>query len=467
MKMQQIKGELLMSNEAVLQAPVQKKRFFSNKDLFKLIVPLAIEQVLVMLVGMIDTGMISYAGEAAVSGVSLVDMINNLCITILAAVATGGAVIVSQYIGAKEPEKANRAASQLVMAAAIISVIIMAICLLFNAQILNSVYGAVEPEVMSNAQIYFRITALSFPFLGLYNAGAAIYRSMKKTNVTMYVSILSNLINIVGNYFGVFVFNMGVAGVAIPTLAARAVSAIIMIRLSYSKKNEIYLITKDVITPHADTLSRIFKIAIPNGIENGLFMLGKVLVSSIIALFGTTSIAANGISNSIMQLAILMVTANNLAIVTIIGQCVGASDYEQAHYYVKKILTVSYISTIVLTIVIALLLPWVLSMYDVSEETRNLAYQLIMIHNVIACFIHPLAFNMSNVLRAAGDVTYTMCVGVISMFTCRLAGAYVLGVWFNMGVIGVWYAMCIDWVGRALFLCARYKSGKWKGIQTI
>jgi Na+-driven multidrug efflux pump len=235
-----------MNQQAALSSQLtqSKKRLFSNNDLFKLIAPLAIEQILVMLVGMIDTGMISYAGEAAVSGVSLVDMINNLWITVLAAVATGGAVIVSQYIGAKDYENSNRAASQLVAASTLIAIVISAICLIFNAQILNLVYGSVEADVMANARTYFFYTALSFPFLGLYNAGAAIFRSMKKTNVTMNVSILSNVINVVGNYLGVFVLGMGVAGVAIPTLIARAVSAVVMIGLAYSPKKSLLRIRK-------------------------------------------------------------------------------------------------------------------------------------------------------------------------------------------------------------------------------
>jgi putative MATE family efflux protein len=459
----------MMNQELALGSTLvqDKKRLFSNSDLFKLIAPLAIEQILVMLVGMIDTGMISYAGEAAVSGVSLVDMINNLWITVLAAVATGGAVIVSQYIGAKDHENANRAASQLVAAAAWIAIVISIICVIFNAQILNLVYGSVEADVMANARTYFFYTALSFPFLGLYNAGAAIFRSMKKTNVTMNVSILSNVINVVGNYLGVFVLGMGVAGVAIPTLIARAVSAVVMIGLAYSKKNEITIVTKEIVTPHPEMLGRIFKIAIPNGIENGLFMLGKVLVTSIIALFGTTQIAANGVSNSIMQITVLMVNANNLALVTIIGQCVGAGDYKQAKYYTKKLMLISYLSTTILSIAMALVLHQILGLYDISAETSALAWKLIMIHNVAAILLHPTSFNLSNTLRASGDVTFTMIVGIASMIIFRLGCGYLFGIVMNLGILGVWMAMCADWAARSVAFVLRYKSGKWMQFKSI
>ena len=281
---------------------------FSNKDLEKLIIPLVIEQLLVMLVGTIDTMMVSHAGEASVSGVALVDMIDYLIITILSALATGGAVIVSQYLGSGDKKKANISAGQLFNVSAIFSVLIMIFCLVFHKGILKLLFGKVEEDVMQACITYFVITAFSFPFLGIYNVGTALFRSMQKTNVTMYISALMNVINITGNAIGIFVFKAGVAGVAIPTFISRTVAAVLITVLLFRQKYEIHY-THSALLLKKNYAVRILKIALPNSIENGLFALGRVLVSGIVALFGTTQIAAHGIGNSIAPITVLVVNA--------------------------------------------------------------------------------------------------------------------------------------------------------------
>lgn len=314
---------------------------FSNKTLRNMIVPLVVEQVLVMLVGIMDTGMISYVGEAAISGVALIDMINYLVTTVLAAVDTGGAVIVSQYLGRKDREGANESASQLVSVSVVFSLGLAILCILFHRLILGVLFGAVAEDVMQAAVTYFLITAMSFPFLGLYNSSAALFRTMKKTKITMYVSLLMNLINVIGNTVGIFVLHAGVAGVAVPTLISRAVAAAIMFFLILRKENELSVSWKKILHWNPVQVLNILKIAVPNGIENGLFALGKVLVTSIVALFGTSQIAANGVANSIDQIAILVVSAINLAMLPIVGQCVGAGAYDEAACYTKKLMGIS------------------------------------------------------------------------------------------------------------------------------
>lgn len=440
---------------------------FSNKDLRNLIIPLVIEQILVMLVGIIDTMMISYVGEEAISGVALVDMVNMLIITILAALATGGAVIVSQYIGSKNTEMANRSASQLITISALLSTIVTVFTLVFHKGILNVLYGSVDAGVMNAAVTYFIISALSFPFLGVYNSAAALFRSMRKTNITMYVSLIMNAINVIGNAIGIFILKAGVMGVAVPTLIARAVAAIIMFVLLLKNTNEVSIKIKEVFSWSSSVIKRILKIAVPNGIENGLFMLGKVLVTSIVALFGTTQIAANGVSHSINMFAIIVVSAMNLAIVTVIGQCVGAKEYDQAKYYTKKMMGISYIATGVLTLLVWVLLPVLLGLYELSAETYSLSYTLIMMHNIMAFALHPTSFNLSNSLRASGDVKYTMYVGIGSMIIFRLGTAYLFGIVLNMGIIGVTIAMGADWLARSVAFVIRYKSEKWKTKRAI
>lgn len=440
---------------------------YSNRALKRLLVPLVIEQVLVMLVGMVDTVMVASAGEAAVSGVALVDMVNYLIITVMAALTTGGSVIISQYAGGRQPEQAERSAGQLMMVTLLLSAAILAVCLLGRDAILRLFFGSVEADVMAAAQTYFMITACSFPFLGIYDAGAALYRVMGKTSVTMYVSLAMNVINVFGDFIGVSVFHAGVSGVAVPTLLSRAFAAVVMSRLAFRRQNSIPLYWHHILMWDTPVVRRILRIAVPNGVENGLFALGKVLVTSIVAGFGTVQIAANGVANSVDQIAVIVVNAVNLAMVPVVGQCVGASDYTQAAHYTKKLMKISYISTAVLGLAVCVLLPVLLPLYGLSADTLRLAALLIVLHNALALLLHPTSFNLANSLRAAGDARFTMIVGICSMIVFRLGSALLFGKLLRLRIVGVWIAMGMDWLARSIAFTIRYKSGKWKEKRAI
>ena len=290
---------------------------------------------------------------------------------------------------------------------------------------------------------------------------------MEKTRTTMYVSILMNIINVVGNYIGVFILHAGVAGVAVPTLISRIVAAIIMFALSLNSSNLVYVKIKNVFAWDQEMISRILKIAVPNGIENGLFTLGRVLVTSIVALFGTSQIAANSVAGSIDQIAVVVVNAINLGIVVVVGQCIGANDYEQAKYYIKKLMKISYIVTGIIGSAVILLLPWILNLYSLSSEARNLTFILVIMHNIMATALHPTAFVLPNGLRAAGDVKFSMVVGIVSMILFRLGAAVLFGIIFNLGIIGVWIAMGSDWLCRSVCFVIRFIKGKWRQFKVI
>lgn len=425
------------------------------------------EQVLVMLVGMVDTAMVATVGEAAVSGVALVDMVNYLVITVLTALTTGGAVILSQYLGGGQPEQAEFAAGQLMTITAISSTGIMLLCVLFRQTILRLFFGAAEPRVMDAALTYFLVTACSFPFLGVYNASAAQFQAMGRTNMTLYVSLLMNAVNIVGDLIGVRVLKAGVLGVAIPTLIARAVAAAVMSALAFCRGNQVRLSMRYIFAWGSSMIARILRLAVPGGVENGLFALGKVLVTSVVAQFGTVQIAANGVANSIDQIAIIIVNAVNLAMITVVGRCVGAREYGQAEHDTKKLMKISYLATAILGGIVCLSLPLLLRLYDLEPETLRLAAFLIVMHNILAALLHPTSFNLANSLRAAGDVRYTMYVGVGSMLVFRLGSAYLFGVVCHLGVIGVWIAMGMDWLARSVAFALRYRRGAWQSCRAI
>lgn len=303
---------------------------FSNKDLKNMIVPLFFEQLLVMMVGIVDTFVVSFVGESAVSGVSLVNMFNTVFIYLFTALASGGAVIISQYIGNKDEENSVKSSSQLLMFSTVFSIIIAFFVLIFNEGLLRLLFGSVDNSVMDACVTYLRISAYSYPFLAIYNAGAALYRSMGKTSATMYISMISNVINLIGNLIGVFVLEAGVAGVAYPSLIARAFSAVAITILCFKKKYATRYEMKWTLYWDKDMLNKILKIAIPNGVENGIFQLVKVALSSIVALFGTYQIAANGIAQSIWSLAALIGSAMGPVYITVIGQCMGSNDLDAA-----------------------------------------------------------------------------------------------------------------------------------------
>lgn len=440
---------------------------FSNESLKKLIIPIFMDQILIIIASIIATMMISYAGEAAVSAVSLIDMINMLLINVLAALTAGGAVIVSQYIGFRDKNKSCIAASQLFTIATIISIGIMGFVFIFHKPLLKILFGNVDHNVMNLAITYFVIYSISYPFLSIYDSGAALFRSIGNSRVPMIVSIAMNAINIVGNAIGIFVFNAGVVGIAISIIISRAFAALVMVYLSLNKKNKVFISFSQIFTIKRDMIIKILNIAIPNGIENGIVQLGRILLISIIALFGTDQIAANGITNSLVMISISFATAMNIAIVSVIGQCVGAGDYAQADFYTKKLLKITYIGTIVISLAEILLLPWILNLYTLSAEVTNLTYILVIIHNCLAIIFWPLSFTLPNSLRASGDVRFNMIVSISSMFILRISFGYILGIIFNLGVIGVWLAMGADWALRSIIYVLRFKNGKWREFKVI
>ena len=333
------------------------RQLFSDRALKAMIVPLLIEQLLQLVVGIADTMMVSYAGEATVSGVSLDTMIYTIFIYLFTAVATGAAVIVSQYIGRGDRDSANLAASQGFHIAAVLSLACTALTLVFGNAVLSRLYAHVDGAVMSACQIYLRIVALSFPANAIYNAGAALYRSMGKTRTTMFVSAGMNLLNVIGNAIGVFVLKAGAAGVAWPTTISWIFAAIVMTALCFNEKNDVFVRLGDMLRLKRDMAGRILRIAVPNTAEQVLFQLAKVVLGSLIATFGTSQIAANGIGQTLWSLAACMCTSMSPVFITVVGQCMGAGDTEAAAWYMRKLTRLSLLLSALWNALVLLLVP--------------------------------------------------------------------------------------------------------------
>ena len=439
-----------------------ENRLFSNKRLVQLIIPLVIEQGLTILVGMCDGVMVSSVGEAAISGVSLVDMINAVVLTLFAALATGGAVVTSQFLGARQMDKARRSAGQLVLMAFTLGVAAMALCLIFARGLLKLFFGSIDESVMDAGLIYLRITALSFPFIALYNAGAALFRSTGNSKISMQVSLLMNAINIVGNALCIFVLKMGVAGVAVPTVVSRAVAAVLILALATRRDQELYLQMQTLYPVDRKMMGKILRIGIPSACENSFFQFGRLVVVSMIALFGTTQTSANAVANTLDSMGIVIGQAMGLAMVTVVGQSVGAGDKEQATYYVKKLMFWSYLLLGIVNTLIILFADQLIGLYSsLTPETVDLTRKLVWIHAGAAIVLWATSFVLPNALRAANDVKFTMWVGIGSMIAFRIVGSWILCVQLGWGAIGVWIAMIADWICRVSFFLPRTLSGKW------
>lgn len=445
----------------------KRERLFSNGDLRRLIVPLVVDQVLVRTVGMVDTMMISSVGEAAISGVSLVDMINMLINAVFAAIATGGAVIASQYLGHRERDKACEASGQLMLVTLLSALIITALTLLTRRPLLSILFGQIEADVMAAALTYLTISALSFPFLAVFNSCGALFRSMNDSRTPTVVSLGMNLMNLAGNAILIFGLHMGVAGAAISTLLSRMMAALVMLVLTCNRRRQIFIVPGEMLRPQGMLIGQILYIGIPSGIENGLFELGRIVVVSMISTFGTVQIAANAVANNLDGIGVLAGAAMNLAILTVVGRCVGAHDNEQVRYYTRKLLVIEYAMLAVVNVALLAGLPLILNLYTLSDASRELATKLIFIHNGFAMILWPLALSLPNALRAANDVRFTMVSSILSMVGFRVMLSYVIGVRMEYGALGVWFAMLVDWLFRSVIYIWRFRQGKWKSMARI
>ena len=439
---------------------------FSNRALKRLIWPLVVEQLLAVTIGMADTVMVASCGEAAVSGVSLVDSINILLINIFSALATGGAIVASQYLGREDQENANLAAKQLLLSVGFLSTLLAVLALVGHQSLLDLLFGSAEADVMQNSYTYFFWSVISYPFLGIYNGGAALFRAMGNSKVSMRTSIIMNVLNVCGNALLIYVFQLGVAGAAISTLVSRALGAVVMVWLLHSKPHQndkIHLETLNIFRPNWSMIRKILNIGIPNGLENGMFQIGKILVQGLIATFGTAAIAANAAANSVASLPQIPSTAVGLAMVTVVGQCVGAGEYEQAKKYTRRLTMLSYLCITVLSLLEMAGAQLLTGLFILSPEATQMAVEVILWNGVFTILIWPASFTLPNGLRAAGDVRFTMGISVLSMWIFRIGFSYLLAQAFHMGLMGVWFAMFIDWFVRAGLFIWRFASNRWRG----
>ena len=457
----------MQKEEIITNTELQERPLFSSTDLRRLILPLVVEQFLAIAIGMADTVMVTSVGEAAVSGVSLVDTISLLIIQVFSALATGGAVVASQYLGRQDECGACRAAKQLLYAVTGVALFLTGLCLLAREHLLFFIFGQIEPAVMDSALSYLLLTAASYPFLAIYNAGAALFRSMGNSKISMFASMVMNAVNVAGNAVFIYGFDMGAAGAGLGTLLSRVAAAAIMLILTCQPTQILFI--HQVWKPEWESgmLKSILKVGIPLGLENGVFYGGKLLVASLISSLGTAAIAANAIANSLSTLPNIPGTSIGLATITVMGQCMGARQPEQGALYTKKLLRLSSLCIGAICVFLLIAATPLVTLFDLSPAATEMAIQIVRLFALFSIFFWVPAFGLPYSLRAAGDAKFTMTVSMFSMVLFRVALSYVL-VWVTpLGLIGVWLAMFTDWICRSIFFALRFAGGKWKNLTVI
>lgn len=451
---------------------------FSRKDIVKIIVPMFVQQLLSITVGMADSMMVSYAGETAVSGVSLVNTLDNMLIVFFTALVSGGSVVVAHTLGAKEKKDTSEVAKQLLYASTAVAILITTVVLIFRQPLLSILFGKAEAAVMKNAHDYFWIVALSFPFLAISESCGACFRASGNSIITLIVSLIINVINLSGNAISIFGFNMGAAGAALATTVARFGGALILLILIHNKKHPVHIERLFHYRPNFNIIKKILNIGVPNGVENTMFNFGRLMTQTLISMLGTTVIAANSVALNIANYQYAVNTAISACAVPIVGRCIGAKKTDQAKYYSKMLLRLEYVMMAIVIIVTMVCLKPLLSTYNITDEGIKLAIRLLIFHSIVVIIIYPLSFMLPSVFRAAGDVRFSMILSMLSMWCIRVAIAYVLALekvsvfglfsfpGLGLGIWGVWIAMSGDWLLRASAYTVRYFSGKWLKIKT-
>ena len=440
---------------------MKQQHMFTNRMIRSLLIPVVLEQLLNSIMGTADTMMVSNVGSAAISAVSLVDSINILVIQAFSALAAGGAIVCAQYIGQQNKERANESARQVLFIITLISIVVSAICLGFKKPLLRLIFGSVEADVMRASEIYFFYTALSFPFIALYDAAASIFRAQDNTKGPMAISMISNIMNIVGNAIMIWGFHMGVAGAAIATLISRIFCALVV--LIQLRRDRQPIVVRDYlkIRPDWPMIGRILGIGIPSGVENSMFQLGKLAIQSTVSTLGTVAIAAQAMTNILENLNGIAGIGVGVGLMTIVGQCMGANRKDEAVYYIKKLSVIAEVTIIVSCLLVFVLTRPVTMLGGMEKTSADMCWHMVMWITIVKPIMWVSAFVPAYGLRAAGDVKFSMISSCAVMWLCRFCLSVLLIRGLGFGPMGVWIGMFADWTVRAVLFTWRFHSRKW------
>lgn len=440
---------------------------FTNKEIFIFILPIIFETLTTAFLGMADTSMLSHLGEITVAGVALVNRIDNFAKQFFLALAQGGCVVLSQYIGAEDREHAKSSLKNNMRIVTGIGLLVMLIMVTFKTQILNLLYPTADAEVIKLSYVYFSLSAFAYPFCALYYSCTNAFRVMGESRIPFVSTVLMMLINLTLKYIFIFKMNMGIAGAGLSTLLAFAISGIALTLMLTNHNNKVVLEGIFKLDFDKDISKRILKVSVPNGIEQGMFQLGALMIAGLVSSLGTSAIAADQIARNVSMLMHSGGSGFNAVMMMIVGRCLGAKCIDEAKMYTKHILKLDYAYTLLNGVIFLLALRPLLSIFEVSQVTKDTAFYIMLVYSIGSMLFYPASFALPSALRAAGDTKFVMVVSSASMFLFRIGAAYIFVHAFDMGIIGTWFAMVSDWVIRTAVFIVRYMNGKWQNNKVI
>ncbi len=438
---------------------------YSPKTFLTLYLPLLAEQGMATLIGIIAMLMVGYAGDVALSAIGIVNTINIVVMSAFTALASGATAVISQLLGAEKEKEAGECATQFLVVSIAASVIIGAAMALFARPLLNLLYSSSDQEVLDAAYIYLVAISIAVPFLVVFTSISGIFRAYRKNKTPMMVSIIVNIINAVICGFTIYYMNIGVLGVSIATFVARVVGAVIIV-IELRKSNFNIVLSKNIKVKWS-TIKPVMHIGLPMGLDSMVFQAGKLVVTIFMSGMGTATMAAYSVATNVCTLMETPGAAMQILVVTLVGRSVGAGREDDAK---NEMILTTLVNGLAFTIVAIPLFFFgyhFTSLFSSSEEVRMLAFTLVKISAVCGSLIWSPAFVLPYGLRSAGDIVFTIACTCTTLWAVRIVMSWFLGIHLGIGLVGIWWAMILDWVVRVILFCWRLFSDKWKGRAEI
>jgi putative MATE family efflux protein len=440
---------------------LSEPKLFTPKSIKKLLMPLIFEQFMIVLVGLVDTMLLSGISESALAAFSLVDSINQLLMQVFMVIGAGGSIIAAQYLGNQDRKSAENTATQTFIMVLGVSVVIALPAIFLNGSLLRLIYPKVSTGIMDYSRQYFLLTAISYPAQAIYSGGTGMLYAQGYSRLSMLTSVVMNAAKILLNYILIYMFHMEISGAGLATIISRIIGAFMVTRFLLNQQAPIhYSLPLKLGFRRADS-RRIISVALPSGMENIIFLACKLVIGMLIAGYSGAMIAASAASNTISTYISIPANAINLATITIVSQCVGANRNEEAKQATVKLQIATYASLLLTCALVAIFINPIISMLNLSPEAVAHTRQMILVYSLISVFLWAPSFGLPNSLRAAGDNRFVMYAAVLSVIFFRTLGSFILGDMLGLQIQGIWYAMYLDWAARAVFFLWRFKSGKW------
>lgn len=449
---------------SLLRLPRDAK--FTTKAILLFLLPIFFEQVVLNLLGSVDTLLISRLApgykEIATAGIANVSRLDTLIKTVIVALAAGGSIFTAQYVGAEKYDKANRAMKLSAISLFALSLLLSLVLFVVRRPLLSLLYPTVDPAVMEQSVIYYSASIFSYPAMAIFYTGTASYRAMGKSKITFYSSAVMMSVSLLAKWLFIFPMNMGVFGAGLSLLFSFGLTGIGLLLLLCRKSNLVHFENLRRLEWDWGQVKKIYRVALPSGIENGIFQLGSLLLQTLVAALGTDANNANHLAHVIQNGGHAFAATFTLGVVPFISQSMGAKDPDAADMYAKHIIAIEILVLTAVAMIAFPLTPFILSFFEYSEAVTADAVLASRIYLIGLPLLYTLSYSTPAVLRGAGDTRFPMIVSIATMFLFRIGFAYLLVYVFDLGFLALWVAMVADWLIRSVIFLLRYFRGGWR-----